>query len=181
MTKSDTPEIVLVVAVGENDVIGSDGDMPWKLSTDLKRFKRLTLGCPLVMGRKTFQSIGRPLPGRENIVISRDFGWAQGIDGITQAGSLDDALERARASARETDAEAIMVVGGGQIYEAALPRADRLEVTRVHAEPAGDTHFPVIDPAIWEEVARQTPERGPQDSADVTFLTYRRREPSASP
>lgn len=180
MTRSDTPEIVLVAAVGENDVIGSDGDMPWKLSTDLKRFKRLTLGCPLVMGRKTFQSIGRPLPGRENIVVSRDFGWAQGIDGITQAGSLDDALERARAGAGDTGADAIMVVGGGQIYEATLPRADRLEITRVHAEPAGDTLFPAIDPAIWQEVARETPERGPKDTANVTFLTYRRREPPVS-
>ncbi|WP_428697784.1 dihydrofolate reductase [Stappia sp.] len=180
MTKSDTPEIVLVAAVGENGVIGSDGDMPWKLSTDLKRFKRLTLGCPLVMGRKTFQSIGRPLPGRDNIVISRDFGWAEGIDGIIRAGSLEAALERARASAGDTGAEAIMVVGGGQIYEAALPRADRLEITSVHAKPAGDTHFPAIDPEIWREVARETPERGPKDTAAVTFLTYRRREPSAS-
>lgn len=180
MTKSDTPEIVLVAAVGENGVIGSDGDMPWKLSTDLKRFKRLTLGCPVVMGRKTFQSIGRPLPGRDNIVISRDCSWADGIDGITRVGSLEAALERANTSIGDSGAGAIMIVGGGQIYEAALPRADRLEITRVHASPAGDTLFPDIDPGTWREVERETPPRGEKDTADVTFLTYRRREPAAS-
>lgn len=168
MTASARPEIVLIAAVGENDVIGSDGDMPWKLSTDLKRFKRLTLGHPVVMGRKTFESIGRPLPGRRNIVVTRDAGWAH--EGVARAGSLDEAF----ALAGETAGDAVMVIGGGTIYAAALPMADRLEITRVHAAPAGDTLFPKIDPQLWQEVARETPPRGEKDTADVTFLTFRR-------
>ncbi|MBC2860418.1 dihydrofolate reductase [Stappia sp. 28M-7] len=168
MTASARPEIVLIAAVGENDVIGSDGDMPWKLSTDLKRFKRLTLGHPVVMGRKTFESIGRPLPGRRNIVVTRDAGWAH--EGVARAGSLDEAF----ALAGETAGDAVMVIGGGTIYSAALPMADRLEITRVHAAPAGDTLFPKIDPQLWQEVARETPPRGEKDTADVTFLTFRR-------
>lgn len=168
MTASARPEIVLIAAVGENDVIGSDGDMPWKLSTDLKHFKRLTLGHPVVMGRKTFESIGRPLPGRRNIVVTRDAGWAH--EGVARAGSLDEAF----ALAGETAGDAVMVIGGGTIYSAALPMADRLEITRVHAAPAGDTLFPKIDPQLWQEVARETPPRGEKDTADVTFLTFRR-------
>jgi dihydrofolate reductase len=168
MTASARPEIVLIAAVGENDVIGSDGDMPWKLSTDLKRFKRLTLGHPVVMGRKTFESIGRPLPGRRNIVVTRDAGWAH--EGVARAGSLDEAF----ALAGETAGDAVMVIGGGTIYAAALPMADRLEITRVHAAPAGDTLFPKIDPQLWQQVARETPPRGEKDTADVTFLTFRR-------
>lgn len=168
MTAAARPEIVLIAAVGENDVIGADGDMPWKLSTDLKRFKRLTLGHPVVMGRKTFESIGRPLPGRRNIVVTRDAGWAH--EGVVRATSLDEAF----ALAGETAGDAVMVIGGGTIYAAALPLADRLEITRVHAAPAGDTLFPKIDPQEWREVARETPPRGEKDTADVTFLTYRR-------
>lgn len=172
MTASARPEIVLVAAVGENDVIGADGDMPWKLSTDLKHFKRLTLGHPVVMGRKTFESIGRPLPGRANIVVTRDADWAH--EGAARAASLDEAFALAADAAAQTGVCAIMVVGGGTIYAAALPLADRLEITRVHAAPAGDTLFPKIDPQKWREVARETPPRGEKDTADVTFLTYRR-------
>ncbi|WP_186386208.1 dihydrofolate reductase [Stappia sp. TSB10P1A] len=172
MTASARPEIVLVAAVGENDVIGADGDMPWKLSTDLKHFKRLTLGHPMVMGRKTFESIGRPLPGRRTIVVTRDAGWAH--EGTTRAGSLDEAFALAADAAAEAGVSAIMVVGGGTIYAAALPLADRLEITRVHAAPEGDTLFPKIDPQEWREVTRETPPRGEKDTADVTFLTYRR-------
>lgn len=172
MTASARPEIVLVAAVGENDVIGADGDMPWKLSTDLKHFKRLTLGHPMVMGRKTFESIGRPLPGRRTIVVTRDAAWAH--EGTTRAGSLDEAFALAADAAAEAGISAIMVVGGGTIYAAVLPLADRLEITRVHAAPDGDTLFPKIDPQAWREVARETPPRGEKDTADVTFLTYRR-------
>lgn len=168
MTAAARPEIVLIAAVGENDVIGADGDMPWKLSTDLKHFKRLTLGHPVVMGRKTFESIGRPLPGRANIVVTRDAGWAH--EGVARAASLEEAF----ALAGKTATDAVMVIGGGTIYAAALPLADRLEITRVHASPAGDTLFPKIDPQEWREVARETPPRGEKDTADVTFLTYRR-------
>jgi dihydrofolate reductase len=178
MTASARPEIVLVAAVGENGVIGSDGDMPWKLSTDLKRFKRLTIGHPVVMGRKTFESIGRPLPGRHNIVVTRDAGWAH--EGATRAVSLEEAFALAFDAAGDAEAGMVMIVGGGEIYAAAMPLADRLEITRVHATPEGDTRFPEIDPRIWREVAREAPERGARDSASVTFLTYRRNAPAAS-
>ncbi|WP_349357626.1 dihydrofolate reductase [Stappia sp.] len=173
MPDPTAPELVLVAAVGENGVIGADGDMPWRLSTDLKRFKRLTLGHPVIMGRKTFESIGRPLPGRANIVVTRDAAWAH--EGVETVASLDAAIALAGAQARAEGTGAVMVIGGGEIYAATLPLADRLEITRVHLAPEGDTHFPRIDPGMWREVARETPERGAKDSADVTFLTYRRR------
>jgi len=173
MPDPTAPELVLVAAVGENGVIGAEGDMPWRLSTDLKRFKRLTLGHPVIMGRKTFESIGRPLPGRVNIVVTRDAAWAR--EGVETVASLDAAIALAGAQARASRCGAVMVIGGGEIYAATLPLADRLEITRVHLAPLGDTHFPRIDPAMWREVARETPERGAKDSADVTFLTYRRR------
>lgn len=166
-------EIVLVAAVGENGVIGADNDMPWRLPTDLKHFKALTLGRPVIMGRKTFESLGKPLPGRPNIVVTRNAGFdAQGASVVS---SLEQALERAGSLAREGEADSIVVMGGGEIYKAAMPFADRLEITRVHARPDGDTRFPDIDPQIWREEARFVPERGPKDSADMTFLTYRRR------
>lgn len=167
------PALVLVAAVAENGVIGAKGDMPWRLSSDLKRFKRLTLGHPMVMGRKTFESIGRPLPGRTTIVVTRDANWTR--DGVLTAPSLEAAIERAAEIAAADGIEAVMVVGGGEIYAAALPRADRLEITRVHANPDGDAHFPRIDEDVWREVARETPERGANDSTDVTFLSYRRK------
>lgn len=172
-SRPPAPEIVLVAAVAENGVIGSDGDMPWRLSSDLRRFKRLTMGHPVVMGRKTFASIGRPLPGRTNIVITRDPDFSQ--DGIHAAPSLEDGLEVARRTANDTGASSVMVIGGGQIYLATIDIADRLEITRVHATPDGDTRFPAIDLSTWQETERQRPERGERDSADVTFLTYRRK------
>ena len=167
------PEVVLVAAVGENGVIGSAGDMPWRLSSDLKRFKRLTTGHPVLMGRKTFVSIGRPLPGRTNIVVTRDSGFSH--EGIHVVASLKAGLETAQQVATDAGKDAVMVIGGGEIYAATMDIADRLEITRVHASPAGDTRFPVIDPALWLETTRETPERGEKDSADVTFLTYHRR------
>ncbi|WP_156884610.1 dihydrofolate reductase [Stappia stellulata] len=167
------PALVLVAAVAENGVIGAKGDMPWRLSSDLKRFKRLTLGHPMIMGRKTFESIGRPLPGRTTLVVTRDPDWTR--EGVVTAPSLDAALERAAGIASADGVDAVMVVGGGEIYAAALPRADRLEITQVHASPDGDAHFPQIDERVWQEVARETPERGAKDSTDVTFLSYRRK------
>lgn len=167
------PEIVLVAAVGENGVIGADGDMPWRLPSDLKRFKRLTLGHPIVMGRKTFQSIGRPLPGRTNIVVTRDGGFSAA--GIEVATSIAGALAAARAAALRDGAGAVMIVGGGEVYAATLAEADRLEITRVHAAPPGDTRFPAIDPAVWIETGRESPARNEADSDGITFLSYRRR------
>lgn len=167
------PEIVLIAAVGRNGVIGRDNGMPWRLPTDFKHFKKLTMGRPMVMGRKTFQSIGRPLPGRTSIVISRDPGYA--AEGVLTASSLDAALMLAGAIAERDEVGEIFVVGGGQVYEEALPLAARVELTEVDLAPEGDTVFPVLDPRAWQEVARVRPERGAQDDAEMCFVTFRRR------
>jgi len=168
------PELVLIAAVARNGIIGADNDMPWRLSSDLKRFKSLTLGKPVIMGRKTFLSFGgKPLPGRPHVVISRDPGYAPG--GAESASSFEAALERAAGLAAELGAGEIMCIGGGQIYARAMDRADRLEITEVAAEPVGDTRFPEIDPADWQETARVAGERTGRDSADFTFVTYRRK------
>ena len=165
--------IVFLVAMGENGVIGRDGDMPWRLSTDLKRFKATTLGKPVIMGRRTFGSIGRPLPGRDVIVVTRQPGFA--IEGVTVAASPAEAVAAARRIAAGTGAIEIVVAGGGEIYRALLGAAVRLVVTEVHARPDGDVHFPVIDPAIWCETGREGPVRGERDSAAMSFIEYERR------
>lgn len=144
------PEIVLVVAVAANGVIGANGAMPWHLPADLRHFKRLTTGKPVIMGRKTFQSIGKPLPGRHNIVLTRDSAWT--ADGVTVAGNLAEAIAAAGLDPRAR-AEAIMVIGGAEIYAQALPIATRIELTRIHLAPEGDTRFPELDPARWQETA----------------------------
>ncbi|WP_346911292.1 dihydrofolate reductase [uncultured Roseibium sp.] len=167
------PQIVLIAAVARNGAIGLDNDMPWRLPSDLKHFKAMTLGKPVVMGRKTFESLGRPLPGRPNIVISRNGFRADGADVVA---SLEEALERAFALAADLAVDDIIVMGGGQIYHQAMDRADRLEITEVQADPEADTHFPDIDPAIWRETARIKGERSDRDSADFEFVTYRRAQ-----
>lgn len=167
------PLLDIVVAMAENGVIGRDGDMPWHLSTDLKRFKALTLGRPMVMGRKTFEAIGRPLPGRETFVVSRDLAFKP--DGVTVLADLDAALEKAMASALAKDVPSVVVAGGGVLYAATIHRADRLYVTRVAAAPEGDTHFPPIDPALWMLDAAEPMVRGERDSADAIFETWVRR------
>lgn len=166
-------DLVLVAAVARNGVIGADNDLVWKLPSDLKHFKAVTLGRPIVMGRKTFLSIGRPLPGRTNIVVSRDPAFR--ADGIETATSLAQAIEKGREVAASTGADAVMIVGGGEIYAQALPLADRLEITEVDLAPGGDVVFPPIDPALFEEVARVPGTRGPNDGADFVFVTHRRR------
>jgi dihydrofolate reductase len=163
---------VLVAAVAENGVIGREGGMPWRLKSDLQRFKALTLGKPVIMGRKTFQSIGKPLSGRTNIIVTRDQTFA--AFGAVVAPSLDAALDVARGDADRRSSDAIMIIGGAEIYAQTLPGAARLEITLVHAEPAGDTRFPPIDLALWREVARISQEAGPGDSAKLTYLTYER-------
>lgn len=168
------PQIVLIAAVARNGAIGLDNDMPWRLPSDLKHFKAMTLGKPVVMGRKTFESLGRPLPGRPNIVISAN-GFA--VEGAEVVSSLEEALDRASGLAVELGVDDIIVMGGGQIYRAAMGVADRLEITEVQAEPEADTHFPDIDPAIWQETARIKGERGARDTADFEFVTYRRAQP----
>lgn len=167
-------EVVIHVAVARNGVIGHEGGMPWKLSTDLRRFKASTMGNPIVMGRKTFESLGKPLPGRLNIVVTRDDGWS--AEGARRAGSLDEALAIADDEVHAMpDARQISVIGGGEIYRLALPLADRLEVTHVEAGPEGDTHFPTITPEVWVAVSEQDFPAGERDSHATRFVVYRRR------
>jgi dihydrofolate reductase len=139
--------ITLVAAVAKNGVIGRDGDLPWRLPDDLKAFKRLTLGKPVVMGRKTWESIGRPLPGRHNVVMTRSEGFA--APGASVVSSVQQALELL------TDHEEIMVIGGGAIYRQFLGRASRIYLTEVDAEVDGDVTFPELDAAEWEETSRE--------------------------
>src|SRR3990170_6056857 len=141
--------VTLVVAIGRNGVIGRDGGLPWPRTGDLRHFKALTLGHPLVMGRRTYESIGRPLPGRTTVVVTRDREWVAG--GVIVCHSVDEAL----ATAAALDDE-VFVVGGADVYEQTLARANRLVVTWVEQEPTGDTTFPDVDWTRWLETSRQT-------------------------
>jgi len=141
--------VTILAAVARNGVIGVDGGLPWHLPDELALFKELTLGHVLVMGRTTYESVGRPLPGRTTVVVTRQAGWEPGAEGVLRAGSLPEALR----VAREIDDE-VYVVGGAEVYEAALPEADRLALTFVDADPDGDTRFPEVDWTSWREVAR---------------------------
>jgi len=165
--------IVLVAAVGENDVIGYRGQLPWHLRSDLKRFRKLTMGKPVVMGRKTFESIGKPLDGRTNIVLTRDL--ALKVPGGVLATSLDAALGYAREDAKKRGVDEIMVIGGSDVFADTLPLADRLEITHVHAAPPGDAYFPPIDPTVWREVMREEHPAGPDDTAGFAVTVYLRR------
>lgn len=168
-------EIVLVAAVAENGVIGRKGGLPWRLKSDLRHFRAVTLGKPVVMGRKTWDSIGRPLPGRTNIVATRDRAFtARGA----VAADLAAALEVARADALRRNVDAIAVIGGGDIYAQVFPLATRLEITRVHARPEGETVFPSLDPAEWREAARRGFPAGPEDETSFELVTFV-RAPSA--
>ncbi len=163
--------LALVVAVAKNGVIGMKGGMPWHLSSDLKRFKRDTTGKPVLMGRKTFESIGKALPGRLNIVISRSEFSA---DDTVHATRIDAALFLAEGWARENGADEICVIGGGQIYRETLPKANKLYVTHVMVEPDGDTKFPEIMEAEWEPVYREEVPKGEKDSAETLYVVYER-------
>jgi dihydrofolate reductase len=166
-------DIVFVVAVAENGVIGLGNTMPWHLKSDLKRFKALTTGKPVVMGRKTFESIGRPLPGRTNIVVTRDRTYS--APGIVVVPSLDTAHEIARGDALRRFVTEIAVIGGAEIFRQWLDRAARVEWTVVHASPQGDTFLEPLSPTDWEEVAREKHAAGAGDSAAFSYVTYRRR------
>ena len=154
-------EIVGIAAVARNGVIGADNDIPWRIPADWARFKRLTMGQVLIMGRKTWASIGRALPGRTTFVVTRDKMWRG--EGVYAVPFLDEAFDQAAAR----DPETIFVAGGGEIYRAAWDRLTGLEITEVDAEPEGDVIFPEIDPQVWSEVSRE-PHEG------YTFVSYRR-------
>ncbi|MEJ5081963.1 MULTISPECIES: dihydrofolate reductase [unclassified Ochrobactrum] len=171
MTKSKAV-LSIVVAASENNVIGRDNDMPWKLSTDLKRFKAITLGKPVIMGRKTWESIGRPLPGRPNLIVTRDVAFK--ADGATIVSSLDAAIELGRELAAELGVDEVCIIGGGKIYAQALPFADRVHLTRVLATIDGDTFFPEIDSEIWQEVSSEEVPAGEKDSHPTRYIRYDR-------
>jgi dihydrofolate reductase len=165
--------LAIVAAVARNGVIGANNGLPWRLSTDMKRFKALTWGKPLVMGRKNFQSIGRPLPGRETIVVTRDPAFAP--SGVIVAHELGAALDLASERARAIGADEIIVAGGGEIYAQTIEGASRLLITEVALDAEGDVRFPQIDHGQWREVRREKGERGPRDQADFAFVDYERR------
>ncbi|MDW5313196.1 dihydrofolate reductase [Rhizobium sp. PL01] len=167
------PKLSIVVAVSANGVIGRDGGLPWHLPSDLKRFKALTLGKPVIMGRKTWASIGRPLPGRPNIVISRDALFT--AEGATVVQSLDAALGEARRLAADLGVDEVCVIGGGEIYRQAIGLADTLHVTTVAAEVDGDTRFPAIDPSAFDKIVDEPLPQGEKDSHAMHFSTWRRK------
>ena len=164
-----SPELAGIAAVARNGVIGSDGDIPWRVPADWRRFKRLTLGHTLVMGRKTYDSIGRPLPGRTTVVVTRDRRWRG--EGVVTAPSVDEAL----ALASDREPETVWVAGGGEVYAATWERLDRLEVTEVDLEPSGSVRLPAIHADRWRETARDAYEAA-DGTPGYAFVSYARRD-----
>ena len=167
-------DLALIVAVADNGVIGRNNALPWHLPDDLKYFKRTTMGKPILMGRKTFESIGRPLPGRANIVISTSPDYQ--AEGIHVVSSLKEALALAEDIATIDGAEELMVIGGAQIYAAALPRASRLYLTEVHAKVEGDAYLPPLDLQLWREVSRDYHPSALAEQYAYSFVVYERSE-----
>jgi dihydrofolate reductase len=162
------PLVSMVVAATENDVIGRANGMPWHLPDDLKYFKARTMGKPMLMGRKTFESIGKPLPGRTSLVMTRDSAW-RGPEGVVVVRSLDEALDWAR------NAPELCVVGGAEVFRMAWPLASRLFLTRIHAQIPGDTFFPKIDPREWHEIERTEHPADARHAYAMSFLTLEKR------
>jgi len=158
----------LIVAISDNQIIGREGQLPWHLSADLQRFKQLTMGHHIVMGRKTYDSIGRQLPGRTSIVLTRQSDWA--VEGVVTATDFESALTQAG------DDEEVFVIGGSQIYQLALPLVDRLYVTRVHATVQGDTYFPDITTDQWQLKQTDSFAADEKNDHDYSFLVYQRND-----
>lgn len=167
------PHVVIIVAVAENGVIGAGGSIPWRLKADQQRLKAITMNKPVVMGRKTFESLRRPLPGRTNIVVTRDPDYR--ASGAVVTTSFEHARAIALGDALRRSASEIAIIGGAEIYAQWMDVADRLDVTEVHARPEGDTRFAAIDATRWEEVSRVRNPADPDNSADFSYVTYRRR------
>lgn len=165
--------VAMVAALSRNGVIGVDNQLPWYLPEDLKFFKRVTLGKPLVMGRKTFESIGRPLPGRLNIVVTRDTAFQH--PGVRVCHDLASAMALADQQAIIDGAEEIAVIGGGEIFTLAMPSASRLYLTEVDIEIAGDAYFPAVDPSEWQETQRVPAQQRQEGQPDYVFVAYQRR------
>jgi dihydrofolate reductase len=164
--------LALIVAAAENGVIGRNNALPWRLPEDMRYFKRVTMGKPIVMGRKTFESIGKPLPGRTNIVVTRNPAFQ--AEGIKVASSLAAALELAQHIALLDGADEVVVIGGAEIYQAALPHADRLYLTEVHASVEGDAALPAIDWTQWREVSREQHGAQAPNQYDYSFVCFER-------
>ncbi|WP_350334936.1 dihydrofolate reductase [Coralliovum pocilloporae] len=168
-------KLCLIAAVAKNGMIGSANDMPWGhgLSSDLKRFRALTMGKPIIMGRKTFYAIGKALDGRDNLVITRDDSFSE--EGVYRCATIDDALVKGQELAEARGVDEMMVVGGGQIYSATIDRADRLYITQVDAEPEGDTRFPHISSDDWSVSHREEIPRTDKDFTNIELITYERK------
>jgi dihydrofolate reductase len=164
--------LVLVAAMGENGVIGKDGRLPWRLKSELAHFRGLTMDKPVLMGRKTYLAIGKPLAGRSTIVVSRDPGFA--AHGIIVAPTLDAALAAARGDAHRRGVNEIVIIGGAEIYRQTMELAHRLVITQVHLHPEGDTFFPAIDWSLWREISRTEHAPGQGDEAGFAILVYER-------
>jgi dihydrofolate reductase len=168
-----TLPLILVVAVAENGVIGRDNQLLWCLRTDLRRFRDLTLGKPMIMGRKTFQSIGKPLPGRETIVLTRNPGFS--ADGVHVARHWDEAVAQGSDLAETMGADAVAVIGGAEIYSLALPHVQKIYLTEVHAAPEGDAVFPTFDRSLFREIRRADYPKGADNEHPFTFIDLERR------
>jgi dihydrofolate reductase len=163
----------LIVAMSQNRVIGRNNQLPWYLPGDLKYFKQATMGKPIIMGRKTWDSIGRPLPGRMNVIISRNTQW-RAPDGTVAAASLSEAMNKASAHAELEGSEEVMIIGGGQIYAEALPVVDRMYITKVHADIDGDAFFPEVNWEEWKEIGREDFSASGNNPYDYSFVIYQR-------
>ncbi len=172
MTAIADPILSLIAAVAENDVIGSNNTLPWQLSSDLKRFKAVTMGKPVIMGRKTYLSIGKPLEGRNLIVLTRDQAFS--AEGVEVVHTLDEAIAKAEVHARKAQVAEIMVAGGADIYAQTIQDADRLYLTRVHAEPEGDARFPKWTKTEWELIHSEDLRQSSRDSVATTYEVYDR-------
>lgn len=163
----------MIVAAARNGTIGRDNTLPWHLPDDLRYFRRVTMGKPVIMGRRTFDSIGRPLPGRDNIVVSRNPGFSAA--GVRVARDLDEAFALATAAARSSGAREVMLLGGAQLYALALPRIQRIYLTRVHADIAGDAHLPALEGHDWRELSREDHAAGNNNDHAFSFIVLQRR------
>jgi len=168
-----TIPLILVVAMAENGVIGRDNRLLWRIKTDLGRFRRLTMGKPMIMGRKTFESIGKPLPGRETIVLTRDSEFS--AEGVHVAHTWGEAVAKGEELAAKAGADAVAVAGGAEIYALALPHVQTLFLTQVHTAPEGDAVFPAFDRSQFREVRREDHPKGPDDEHPFTFIDLERR------
>lgn len=167
--------IAIVAAVAENRVIGRDNTLIWRLKSDLRRFREITWGKPLIMGRKTYESIGKPLPGRQIVILTRDPGFS--VDGAHVSYGWNEAKELSRELAQRNGASEVSVAGGAEIYRMALPEAEWLRLTIVHASPPGDVVFPAYDPRDYEEISRERHPAAAGDEHAFTFVDLRRRRP----